>query len=160
LEERILATQVIESLRSGIPPQRGVKLYSVGNERLIDGVKERHISGISDRGIIRFISGSWGAGKTHFFRQLREVAFEDNCLVSNVELDTGSAALNKFQTVFAAIIRQITTPSYYLGQALLGAAPFGTVVRESLAWLGAVNGNGKVDRYGNQKVDHLGTGKR
>ncbi len=139
LEERILATKVIESLRSGIPPHYGVNLYSVGNERLINGIKERHLSGISERGLIRFISGSWGAGKTHLFRQLKEVAFEDNCLVSNVELDTGSAALNKFQTVFAAIIRQITTPSYYSGQALLEAAPFGTVVRESLAWLGARN---------------------
>ena len=32
-----LARQVIESLRKGVPPQRGVDLYSVGNEKLIDG---------------------------------------------------------------------------------------------------------------------------
>ena len=135
MKEQVIASQVIESLRNGIPPQRGVNLYSVGNEKLLEGVKKRHLSGIADRGIIRFVSGSWGAGKTHFFRQLRELAFDNNCLVSNVELDVGSAALNKFQTVFAAIIRQVSTPSHYSGQALLGAAPFGTVVRESLAWL-------------------------
>jgi len=135
LDERIIATQVIESLRKGVPPQRGVNLYSVGNERLIEGVKKHHLSGISDRGIIRFVSGSWGAGKTHFFRQLREVAFENNCLVSNVELDVSSAALNKFHSVFAAIVRQITTPSHFAEQALIGAAPFGKVLRESLAWL-------------------------
>ena len=59
-----LARQVIESLRKGVPPQRGVDLYSVGNEKLIDGVKRFHLWAISDGGIIRFVSGSWGAGKS------------------------------------------------------------------------------------------------
>ncbi len=135
MDERLTATMVVESLRKGIPPQRGVNLYSVGNEKLMGGVTKWHLSGIADRGIIRFVSGSWGAGKTHFFRQLRETAFQNGCLVSNVELDTNSAALNKFQSVFAAIIRQVATPSNYAGDTSPEAAPFGTVVRESLAWL-------------------------
>lgn len=134
MDQRI-ATQVVESLRKGIPPQHGVDLYSVGNEKLVEGVKKFHINEIANRGIIRFVSGSWGAGKTHFFRQLREAAFHSDCLVSNVELDVSSAALNKFQSVFAAIARQITTPSYYAGHTTLEVAPFGTVIRESLAWL-------------------------
>lgn len=135
MDQRLIALEVVESLRKGIPPQRGVDLYSVGNEKLMEGVNKYHLSGIADRGIIRFVSGSWGAGKTHLFRLLREVAFQNDCLVSNVELDVSSAALNKFQTVFAAIVRQIATPSYYAGHTLLEAAPFGTVIRESLAWL-------------------------
>lgn len=135
MDEGITATKIIDSLRKGIPPQRGVDLYSVGNEKLLEGVRKYHLSGIADRGIIRFISGSWGAGKTHFFRQLRELAFSENCLVSNVELDVNSAALNKFQSVFAAIVRQIETPSYYASQESFEAAPFGTVLKEALAWL-------------------------
>lgn len=135
MDQRNVAKQVVESLRKGIPPQRGVDLYSVGNEKLMEGVKKYHLDGIANSGIIRFVSGSWGAGKTHFFRQLREAAFQSDCLVSNVELDVSSAALNKFQSVFAAIVRQIATPSYYAGHTTLEAAPFGTVVRESLAWL-------------------------
>ena len=135
MDQQSLATQVVESLRKGIPPLRGIELFSVGNEKLMEGVRKFHLNGIENRGIIRFISGSWGAGKTHFFRQLREAAFENNCLVSNVELDINSAALNKFQSVFAAIVRQIATPSYYAGNTMYEAAPFGTVLRESLAWV-------------------------
>jgi hypothetical protein len=135
MDDRILATQVVESLRKGIPPLRGVDRYSVGNEKLIDGIRKYHLSGISDRGIIRFISGSWGAGKTHFFRLLREVAFQSDCLVSSVELDTNSAALNKFEKVFYSIISQILTPASFTHHTGLEAAPFGTVVRESLAYL-------------------------
>lgn len=135
MNDQLIATQVVESLRKGMPPQRGVDLYSVGNEKLIEGIQKYHLSGISDRGIIRFISGSWGAGKTHFFRLVREIAFQNNCLVSNVELDVNSAALNRFERVFSTIVRQVSTPSCHMGNSPLEAAPFGTVVRESLAYL-------------------------
>jgi hypothetical protein len=135
MTDKKTAIQVIEALRRGIPPQRGVELYAVGNEKLIDGIKKRHLSNITNSGIIRFVNGSWGAGKTHFFRQLREVSFQNNCLVSNVELGINIAALNKFESIFAAIIRQISTPSYYSGEAIPSAAPFSTVLQESLAWL-------------------------
>ncbi|KSV16598.1 hypothetical protein CY91_04680 [Dehalococcoides mccartyi] len=135
MDQRLIATQVVESLRKGIPPQRGVELYSVGNEKLMEGIKKRHLDNITEQGIIRFVSGSWGAGKTHFFRQLREVAFQNDLLVSSVELGVNSAALNKFESIFSAIVRQVATPSFYAGNAPLEAAPFGIVVRESLAWL-------------------------
>lgn len=135
MDSRIIAMQVVESLRKGIPPQRGVDLFSVGNEKLIDGIKRYHLPGIGDRGIIRFVSGSWGAGKTHFFRLLSEVAFQTDCLVSNVELDIHSAALNKFEKVFYAIVSHVLTPAYFTENAGQEAAPFGRVVRESLAYL-------------------------
>jgi hypothetical protein len=130
-----LAKQVIESLRKGVPPQRGVDQYSVGNEKLIAGVKRFHLSAISDVGIIRFVSGSWGAGKTHFFRLLRDVAFQSECLVSNVELNVNDAPLNKFELVFYSIVRNIATPSYYAEGGEQKAAPFSTVLGESLAFL-------------------------
>lgn len=149
--EQRLAIQVSESLRKGIPPQRGVDLYSVGNEKLIEGIKKFHLSGIGERGTIRFISGSWGAGKTHFFRLLREVAFQNNCLVSNVQLNVDEAALNKFERVFYSIIRNISTPSYFAESQTYEAAPFGRVLQESLAYLAtgirAVSNESSYDNY-------------
>lgn len=133
--EQSLAVRVIESLRRGIPPQRGVDLYSVGNEKLIEGIKKYHLSGIDQRGIIRFISGSWGAGKTHVFRLLREVAFQHDCLVSNIELNNNDTALNKFERVFYSIIRNVATPAIYASNAPAESAPFGRVVQEALAYL-------------------------
>lgn len=127
-----IATQVVESLRKGIPPQHGVDLYSVGNQELIDGIKKFLLSRIGEGGIIRFISGSWGAGKTHFFRLLREVLSQDNCLVSHVQLNVDDAVLNKFERIFSAILRNIST-GYYLAEN--EAAPFGKVIKKSLAYL-------------------------
>jgi len=134
--ERSLARQIIESLRKGVPPQRGVQLYSTGNEKLLDGIKEEHLSSIDEFGRIRFLSGSWGAGKTHFFRLVREAAFENNCLLSNVELNVNEAALNKFEKVFYSIVRKISTPACYERDMSADAAPFGTVLEEALVYLG------------------------
>jgi hypothetical protein len=133
--EKEVSVQIVESLRRGLPPERGVDRYSVGNEKLINGIKRFHLSGINDRGIIRFISGSWGVGKTHFFRILREVSFQNHCLVSNVELSVNEAPLNKFERVFYGIVRNITTPTNYDNETTQSAAPFGSVVQESLLYL-------------------------
>jgi hypothetical protein len=139
MEGRI-ATQIVESLRKGIPPMRGVDKYSVGNEKLIEGIKKHHFNGITERGIIRFLSGSWGSGKTHFFRLLREVAFQNECLVSNVQLNADDAALNKFEKVFYSIVRSISTPEYFSENSFYETTPFGRVLQESLAYLA----NGKI----------------
>jgi hypothetical protein len=135
MKEMNLASQVIEALRQGTPPQRGTELYSVGHDRLIEGIKKYHLSGISNRGIIRFINGSWGVGKTHLFKLLRDIAFENNCLVSNVELNVNDAALNKFERVFYSIIRNVITPSCFKGTTNYNITPFGLVLKESLAYL-------------------------
>lgn len=143
-----LAPIIIESLRKGIPPHDGVAHYSVGNEGLIDGIKRFHLSGIGDRGIIRFISGHWGTGKTHLFRLLREVAFHEGCLVSSVELNVDAAALNKFERVFYAIISHIATPDSHRLGASADAAPMGLVLKETLGFLGSGS------RDGNASVSH------
>ncbi len=135
MDQQKLSFQIVEALRKGLPPQRGTDQYSVGNEKLIEGIKTFHLNGIADRGIIRFLNGSWGAGKTHFFRLLRDVAFQHNCLVSNVELNANDASLNKFEKVFYSIVRNITTPTFYPDHSLTDAAPLGNVFRETLAYL-------------------------
>ena len=135
MDERQLALRVLEPLRRGTPPQRGVYLYSVGHEKLLNGIQRQHLANISDCGTIRFLSGSWGAGKTHFFRVLREAALKDGCLVSNVELNVNDAALDKFERVFYSIVRNVETPLCYEQGIPQEAAPFSYVVREALGFL-------------------------
>lgn len=130
-----IANQIIEALRRGLPPQRGAAYYAVGHEKLMEGVKKFHLNGIADKGIIRFISGSWGAGKTHFFRLMRELAFDEGCLVSSVELTVNDAPLNKFERVFFGILKNVITPTYFREHGQPQAAPFGIVLHEALIFL-------------------------
>jgi hypothetical protein len=129
------ALRIVGSLRVGIPPSKGVSAYSVGNDKLIQGIQRFHLNNIENLGIIRFISGSWGSGKTHFFRLFREISFQNNCLVSNVQLNADDAALNRFERVFSSIIRNITTPSCLDLETSSEISPFSQVLKEALIYL-------------------------
>lgn len=128
----VTADNIIESLRSGLPPKRYVSTYSTGNEEFLTSVRKRHLESPSMRGKIRFVSGSWGSGKTHFLRLLREQAFDARYLVSTVELKVDETPFNKFEQVFFAIIRNITSPEMYHQDDLNRAAPFAEVLRWAL----------------------------
>jgi hypothetical protein len=125
------AQAVLESLRKGIPPRRFARLYSVGHEQLLAAIHRRHLQSPSSAGRIRFVSGSWGAGKTHFLRLLREEAFDAQYLVSVVELTADQTPFNRFERVLYEIVRNISSPEIYrLGQ-LQSALPFGDVLQRA-----------------------------
>ncbi|MCL2877038.1 MAG: ATP-binding protein [Betaproteobacteria bacterium] len=132
------ARNTIEALRKGIPPRHGVERYAVGNEKLLAGIERMLEEDIADTGLIRFINGSWGAGKTHFFRQLCSLSYRKGCLVSNVELGKDGAVLNKFESIFTAIIRAITSKADYVAGE--DTDLFGGVLKEALFALGGITG--------------------
>lgn len=125
------AEEVVESLRTGIPPHRNVSSYAAGTG-FVEAVSKRHLRPGIDSGKIRFVSGSWGAGKTHFFRMLREHAFEANLLVSTVELNADQAPFNKFEKVFYEIVRNVASPRMYSEGSISVSLPFGEVLQEAL----------------------------
>src|SRR5688572_5086400 len=129
--DRRTAEDIIESLRRGVPPRKGVSAYAAGTE-FVEAVRRRHLDAGIESGKIRFVNGSWGAGKTHFFRLLREHAFEANILVSTVELTSDQTPFNKFERVLFEIVRNITSPEMYRDGHLSEALPFGEVLREAL----------------------------
>lgn len=129
---QVEALEVIESLRKGIPPKRYTSSYTAGTEDFLKKVRSFHLEGASTRGKLRFVSGSWGEGKTHLLRLLREEAFDANYLVSTVELNVDSTPFNKFEQVFYDIVRNITSPEMYRDGQLDLAAPFGEVLRRAL----------------------------
>jgi hypothetical protein len=102
------AQSIIEKLRSGLPPRRYASLYSSGMETFVGNVRNRILDRVAG-GRIRFVSGSWGSGKTHLFRLLAEQAFDANYLVSTVELSRNEAPFNRFELVLASIIRNISS---------------------------------------------------
>lgn len=126
------AASVIESLRNGQPPKRFVSSYSVGTDSFIDDVRYEHLESGTMFGRIRFVSGTWGSGKTHFLRLLREAAFGSKHLVASVELDKDEAPLNKLERVFFRIAQSITSPEMYEENDLDRVDPVGEVLRRGL----------------------------
>jgi hypothetical protein len=121
------AVEIIDKLRSGLPPRRYASTYSAGLENFVSNIRKQHLNRQSNSGRIRFVSGSWGSGKTHLFRLLAEQSFDANYLVSNVELSRNEAPFNKFELVLAAILRNIASHETEVGSG--GAAPLGDMLR-------------------------------
>lgn len=118
---------IIEKLRSGLPPRRYASLYSSGMETFVANVRKQHLERRSSSGRIRFVSGSWGSGKTHLFRLLAEQAFDANYLVSTVELSRNEAPFNRFELVLASIIRNVASDSTETEGG--GTSPLGEMLR-------------------------------
>jgi hypothetical protein len=122
------AVEILEQLRTGLPSHHHAQLYSSGNEDFLTKVRKRHLDPTPTAGKIRFISGSWGSGKTHFFRLLTDEAFDAGYVVSTVELSAHESPFNKFELVLFAIIRNISIA----GSDKLSASPLGNVLKQTL----------------------------
>lgn len=125
------AESVISSLRSGVVPSRFVSSYSSEND-FATRVSARHFKSEPTQGKIRFVSGNWGSGKTHFLMRLKEEAFSNNLLVSAVEIKAEETPFNKFEKVFYGIVRNITSATMYEHNLLHESIPFGRVLQEFL----------------------------
>ena len=141
------AEDIIERLRLGIPPLDGVREYSAGNEDFLAQIRKRHLRDVAGaRGKIRFISGLWGSGKTHFLAQLQETAFDSNYLVSSVRLSADEAPFNRFEEVFYRLVKQISSPAMHRTISETLDAPLGEVFRRQLFGSTTVASNNVIDR--------------
>lgn len=145
--DQAYAESIIERLRMGHPPTRGVHEYSAGNEGLLDQIRKRHLRQIPGlRGKIRFISGSWGSGKSHFLAQIRETAFDSNYLVSSVGLSAEETPFNRFEEVFYRVVKEISSPEMYRTGVATLDAPLGEVFRRQLFGSQPPASNAVIDR--------------
>ena len=118
------ARSIIEELRKGSVPVEYVPLFTVGRKNWLEFIEDDLEHYISMGGSkVRFISGDYGDGKTHFMSLIRHLAMAKGFAVSFVVL-TREVPIHKFETVYQTIVRQ-----------LKGNFP-GTGIRQLLAdWL-------------------------
>lgn len=100
---RVEARKAIESLRKGIPPDGQVGYFTVGRGSEIRVLAER----IRDRSSgALLLCANYGSGKTHLLRLTRELALQDNYLVSTVSLDARSAVrFNRLDQILGSVGR-------------------------------------------------------
>jgi hypothetical protein len=101
------ARSIIEELRKGSVPVEYVPVFTVGRQKWLSYIEDDLDNYIAQGGAkVRFISGDYGDGKTHFMSVLRHLALERGFAVSFVVL-TRDVPIHKFETVYQAIVRQL-----------------------------------------------------
>ncbi|MVA58525.1 MULTISPECIES: ATP-binding protein [Rhizobium/Agrobacterium group] len=112
---------IISALRAGVVPRLGLQHVQVGRQREIEALI-RDVERIAEGGAsIRFVVGSYGAGKTFFLFLIRQIALQSKLAVCQADLApdrrihaTGGQARN----LYAELARSLSTRTAPDGGAL------------------------------------------
>lgn len=101
------ARAIIEELRKGSVPADYVPFFTVGRDNWLTFIQDDMENYIAEGGAkVRFLSGDYGDGKTHFMSVIRHMALKLEFAVSFVVL-TREIPIHKFEAVYQAICRQL-----------------------------------------------------
>jgi len=114
------ARGIIESLRRGSVPVDQVPYFTVGRERWLSIIEDDLAHYIAVGGAkVRFLSGDYGDGKTHFLSVIQHLVQRENFAVSFVVL-TREVPMHKFELVYQQIVSRLSTAQGAIGiRALL-----------------------------------------
>lgn len=104
----MMAEDIIEQLRYGIPPTGATLQFTVGREDQIKQLGES-LEDRQNRSLL--IRANYGAGKSHLLHVLRELALDRGFAVAFIVSDAnGGVRFNRMDTVLGEVCREIQVP--------------------------------------------------
>lgn len=114
---------VLQSLRAGVVPRRGLEHIQVGRAREVEALL-RDVERVADGGAsVRFVIGEYGSGKTFFLHLVRSIALEKRLVTVHADLTPDrrlQASGGQARGLFAELMRNLSTRSKPDGGALPG----------------------------------------
>ncbi len=114
---------IIQSLRSGVVPNRGLQHIQVGRTQEIKELL-KDIDRIADGGsTFRLITGEYGAGKTFFLSLVRSLALEKKLVTVHADLNPDrrlQSSNGQARSLYAELMRNLSTRMKPEGGALAG----------------------------------------
>ncbi len=98
--------QILEAMRLGVVPQRGVGAYAVGRDEEVASIQEM----LSNGSGCRVIWGDYGTGKTHLLDVAEQAARHDGFATARVVLDPSENALHQPLSLYKRIAEGIRMP--------------------------------------------------
>ncbi|MBB4094788.1 DUF2791 family P-loop domain-containing protein [Ochrobactrum pecoris] len=112
---------IINALRAGVVPRMGLQHIQVGRQREIEAMI-KDIRRVSEGGSsIRFVIGSYGAGKTFFLFLVRQIALQSRLAVCQADLSPDRrihATNGQARSLYAELVRSLATRTAPEGGAL------------------------------------------
>lgn len=101
---------IIDALRSGTVPQRGLDLLAIGMDRFVPVIDEELASVRQGNGQLKAVRGEYGCGKTFFARWVEERAKRAGFAVSEVQISETETPLHRLETVYRRLMERLSTP--------------------------------------------------
>ena len=109
--------EVLDALRRGTVPRRGLEQFAVGMERfqaVLDEELERVAAG---GGVFKAIRGDYGCGKTFLARWLQDRAQRKGFATAEVQISETETPLHKLETVYRRLMERLSTSDCEQGAA-------------------------------------------
>ncbi|GAA4742156.1 BREX system ATP-binding protein BrxD [Amnibacterium soli] len=101
--------EIIDALRRGAVPQRGLDVMAVGLERF-QGALSDELDAVTDGGaVFKAVRGEYGAGKTFFARWITETAKQRGFATAEVQISETETPLHRLETIYRRITENLAT---------------------------------------------------
>jgi len=107
--------EIMEALRIGAVPRRGLELFAVGLEPFAEAVDEELDAVAAGRGRFKAVRGDYGSGKTFFARWLEHRARERGFATTLVQISETETPLYRLQTIYRRAIESLETQEWSRG---------------------------------------------
>ena len=101
--------EIIDALRRGTVPQRGLDVMAVGLERFQTALADE-IDVVANGGaIFKAVRGEYGAGKTFFARWLTETAKQRGFATAEIQISETETPLHRLETIYRRVTENLST---------------------------------------------------
>src|SRR4051812_15790497 len=106
---------IVNALRKGTVPQRGLDFFAVGLGRF-EPVVAGELAEVAGGGSgFKAVRGDYGCGKTFFGRWVQEFAKRKGFAVAEVQVSETETPLHRLETVYRRAMEQLSTADCFLG---------------------------------------------
>ena len=92
--------EIIDALRFGTVPRRGLELFAVGLEPFEKVIDEELEMAAAGKGRFKAVRGEYGTGKTFFARWIEHRALEKGFATTLVQISETETPLYRMETVY------------------------------------------------------------
>lgn len=111
----LLKKDVIEALRRGTVPRRGLDLFAVGTERFAGSLKEELDRCATGGAVFKALRGDFGCGKSFTARWYQQQALARGFAVAEVQVSENDTPLHRLETVYRRAMEGLRTAEWDSG---------------------------------------------
>jgi len=112
---RVDAEDIVQALRSGLVPRRGLHHLATGMDALMRAVGQELDFVATGKGTAKWIRGEYGSGKTFATRLLCARARERGFATAEVQISINDTPLHHLETVYRRLIERLETAADGVG---------------------------------------------
>jgi hypothetical protein len=101
--------EILDALRRGTVPRRGLEAFAVGMERFQATIDEELKQVASGGSVFKAVRGEYGCGKTFLARWLQDRAQRQGFVTAEVQISETETPLHRLETVYRRLIERLSS---------------------------------------------------